>query len=92
VKNLQRVRVALNIVIGRSERVSLLEGEVCVVAQMSSMLLRISEPVDDVHGNNCILHRLINLGLQIARAEDIVLKDSYRIDQVLIHAVFEFRD
>ena len=41
------------------------------------MLLRISESIDDVYGNNGVLHRLINLGLQIARAEDIVLKDGY---------------
>jgi hypothetical protein len=59
---------------------------------MSSMLLRISETVDDVHGNNCVLHRLINLRLQITRAEDIVLEDSNRIDQVLMPAVFKFRE
>ena len=63
-----------------------------MIAQMSSVLLGISESVDDVHGNNCVLHRLINLGLQIARAEDIVLEDSYRIDQILMPAVFEFRE
>ena len=63
-----------------------------MIAQMSSVLLGISESVDDVHGNNCVLHRLINLGLQIARAEDIVLEDSYRIDQILMPAVFESRE
>ncbi len=63
-----------------------------MVAQMGSVLLRISETVDDVHSNNCVLHRLINLRLQITRAEDIVLKDSYRVDQVLIPAAFEFRE
>jgi hypothetical protein len=62
-----------------------------VVAQMSTMLLGISETVDDVHGDNCVLHRLIDLRLQITRAEDIVLKDRYRIDQFLIAAVLEFR-
>ena len=62
-----------------------------MVAQMSSVLLRITETVDDVHSNDCVLHRLINLGLQIARAEDVVLEDSYRVDQVLIPAVFKSR-
>ncbi len=66
------------------DRANILEREVCVVAQMSSVLLRISETVYDVHSNNRILHRLINLCLQITRAENIVLKDSYRINQVLI--------
>ena len=59
------------------ERANVLEGEVRVVAQMSTMLLGISETVDDVHGDNCVLHRLINLRLQITRVENIVLKDSY---------------
>jgi hypothetical protein len=44
---------------------------------MSSVLLGISETIDDVYGDNRVLHRLINLGLQITRAEDIVLKDRY---------------
>jgi hypothetical protein len=47
------------------------------------MLLGISEAVDDVHRDNCILHRLINFCFQIARVEDIILKSSYRIDGVL---------
>jgi hypothetical protein len=63
-----------------------------VVAQMSSVLLRISETVDDVHSNNRVLHRLINLRLQITRTEDIVLEDSNRIDQVLMPTVFKSRE
>lgn len=76
----------------KCERANVLEGEVCVVAQMSTMLLGISESVDDVHSDNCVLYRLINLRLQITRAENIVLKDSYRINQFLVPAVFEFRE
>jgi hypothetical protein len=49
------------------------------------MLLRISKAIDDVHGKNCILHRLINFCLQIAGVEYIILKNSYRTDEVLIH-------
>jgi hypothetical protein len=39
------------------------------------MLLRIPEAVDDVHCNDCVLHRLIDFGFQITRVEDIVLKN-----------------
>ena len=88
-KNLQRVSDRIS---SGCERASVLEREVCVVAQMSTVLLGISETVDDVHGDDCVLYRLINLRLQIARAEDIVLKDSYRVDQFLMPAVFEFRE
>ena len=56
-----------------------------MIAQICSMLLRISESIDDVHRNNCILHRLVNFCLQIAGVEYIVLKNSYGTDEVLIH-------
>lgn len=55
---------------------SLLEREVCVITEICPMLLRIPEAVDDVHCNDCVLHRLINFRFQISRIEDIVLKNS----------------
>lgn len=48
------------------------------------MLLRISETVDDVHCNDCVLYGLINFHLQITCVEDIGLKNSNRIDEVLV--------
>ena len=40
------------------------------------MLLRVSETIDDVHGNDCVLYRLVNFRFQIAGVEDIILENS----------------
>jgi len=40
------------------------------------MLLRIPETVDDVHRNDCVLNRLIDLCFQISRVENVILKNS----------------
>ena len=48
------------------------------------MLLRVSESIDDVHCNDCVLNLLINLRFQISRVEDIILKNGNGIDEVLM--------
>ena len=40
------------------------------------MLLRISEAINDVHCNDCVLHGLVNFRFQITGVEDIILENS----------------
>ena len=47
-----------------------------MVTQICPMLLGISEAIDDVHCNDCVLYRLVNFRFQIAGVEDIVLENS----------------
>ena len=60
-----------------------LKGESCMIFQMCTMLLWVAEPIDDACCDDCVMHCLVYLCLQLTRVVNVRMQRCYRVHEVL---------